>query len=126
MHENDIGRMIIDAAIKIHRQLGPGLLEMAYEVVLAHELCVRGLEVKRQVPISIKYGNIRFDEGFRADLIIENKVIVELKAVEHLTNAHKKQLLTYLRLTGYRLGYLLNFSESLLKHGLVRTVNGLI
>jgi GxxExxY protein len=126
MHENDIGRMIIDAAIKIHRQLGPGLLEMVYEVVLAHELCVRGLEVKRQVPISIKYGNIRFDEGFRADLIIENKVIVELKAVEHLTNAHKKQLLTYLRLTGYRLGYLLNFSESLLKHGLVRTVNGLI
>ena len=72
MHENDIGRMIIDAAIKIHRQLGPGLLEMVYEVVLAHELCVRGLEVKRQVPISIKYGNIRFDEGFRADLIIEN------------------------------------------------------
>ena len=126
MHENDIGRMIIDAAIKIHRQLGPGLLEMVYEVVLAHELCVRGLEVKRQVPISIKYGNIRFDEGFRADLIIENKVIVELKAVEHLTNAHKKQLLTYLRLTGYRLGYLLNFRESLLKHGLVRTVNGLI
>ena len=125
MHENDIGRIIIDAAIKIHRELGPGLLEMVYEVVLAHELCVRGLDVQRQVPISIKYGNIRFDEGFRADLIIENKVIVELKAVEYLTNAHKKQLLTYLRLTGCRLGYLLNFNESLLKHGLVRTVNGL-
>ncbi len=84
------------------------------------------MQVKRQVPIAIEYQSIRFDEGFRADLVINDKVIVELKCVENLNNSHKKQLLTYLRLTGMRLGYLLNFSESMIKDGITRSVNGLI
>ena len=108
------------------RKLGPGLLEMVYEVILAHELQQRGLHVERQIPIGIKYQGLKFDEGFRADLIIENKVIVELKCVEKLNNAHKKQLLTYLRLTGMRLGYLLNFAEALMKDGITRSVNRLV
>jgi GxxExxY protein len=123
--ENDIGTVIVDAAVKIHRALGPGLLESVYEVVLSHELRKRGLGVERQVTIPIEYDGLRFDEGFRADLIVQDRVIVELKAVEHLNNAHKKQLHTYLRLTGCRLGYLLNFSEALMKDGIHRVVNAL-
>ncbi|MEN8206191.1 MAG: GxxExxY protein, partial [Pseudomonadota bacterium] len=103
-----------------------GLLETVYEIILAHQLRQQGLEVIRQVAIPIEYHGLRFEEGFRADLIIENKVIVELKCIERLNNAHKKQLLTYLRLTGMRLGFLLNFSESLMKNGIHRTVNCLI
>ncbi|WP_428609832.1 GxxExxY protein [Sedimenticola sp.] len=123
MTENEIGKRIVDGAVRIHRELGPGLLETVYEISLAHELRQRGLLVKRQVPIAIEYRGTRFDEGFRADLIIEDKVIVELKCVEKLTNAHKKQLLTYLRLSGIKLGYLMNFSETLMKDGITRTVN---
>lgn len=123
MTENEIGKQIVDVAVQVHRELGPGLLEMVYEVILAHELRQRGLRVERQIPIDIVYRGLKFDEGFRADLIIEKKVIVELKCVEKLNNAHKKQLLTYLRLTGMRLGYLLNFSEALMKDGITRTVN---
>ncbi len=125
MTENEIGKQIIDSAVQIHRELGPGLLESIYEIVLAHELRQRGLHVERQVPVAIKYKELKFDEGFRADLIIENKVIIELKCVENLNNAHKKQVLSYLRLTGMRLGYLLNFSEALMKNGITRTVNQL-
>jgi GxxExxY protein len=125
MTENEIGKVIIDAAIKVHRGLGPGLLESVYEVVLAHELRSRGLAVKRQFPIAIKYGAFEFDEGFRADLIVEGKVIVELKSQETINNAHKKQLLTYLRMSNMKLGYLLNFAEALMKNGITRTVNGL-
>ncbi len=125
MTENEIGKQVVDAAVGIHRELGPGLLESVYEVILAHELRQRGLQVERQVPVSIEYQGIKFNEGFRADLIVEQKVIVELKCVEKLNNAHKKQLLTYLRLTGMRLGYLLNFAEALMKDGVVRTVNHL-
>jgi GxxExxY protein len=124
-NENQIGQIVIDSAIKIHKTLGPGLLESVYEVVLAHELSRSGLQVQRQVSIPIAYEDIHFDEGFRADLIIEKKVLIELKCVEKLHSAHKKQLLTYLRLTGTKLGYLLNFSESLMKSGIVRIVNGL-
>ena len=123
--ENEISRVFVDAALKVHKALGPGLLESVYEAVLAHELRGRGLEVQRQLSIPIRYENIHFDEGFRADLIIEEKVIVELKCVEKLNNAHKKQLLTYLRLTGMKLGYLLNFGEALMKDGVTRVVNGL-
>ena len=94
-------------------------------MILELELRQRGLGVERQVPIAIAYQNLKFNEGFRADLIVENKVIVELKCVEKLNNAHKKQLLTYIRLTDMRLGYLLNFGESLMKDGIIRTVNGL-
>lgn len=126
MTENEIGKRIVDVAVRAHRELGPGLLEMVYEVILAHELRQRDLRVERQVPIDIKYQRFTFHEGFRADLIVEDKVIVELKCVEKLNNAHKKQLLTYLRLSGMKLGYLLNFSEALMKDGITRSVNRLV
>ena len=126
MVENEIGKCIVNIAVQIHREMGPGLLETVYEIILAHQLQQRGLQVERQVSIPIEYRGLKFDEGFRADLIVENKVIIELKCVEKLNNAHKKQLLTYLRLTGMHLGYLLNFSESLMKHGINRTVNRLV
>jgi len=125
MDENEIGREVVDAAIVVHRELGPGLLETVYEVIFMDELRKRGLKAERQVPVAIKCRGIRFDEGFRADIIVEGKVILELKSVERITNAHKKQLLTYLKLTGMRLGYLLNFGEAIMKRGITRTVNGL-
>ncbi|MDF1592836.1 MAG: GxxExxY protein [Desulfobacterales bacterium] len=125
MTENDIGTIVIECAIAVHRELGPGLLETVYEVALAHELRERGLEVERQVPVPIQYKDIKFDEGFRADIIVHGKVILELKSVERATAAHKKQVQTYLRLTGCKLGYLLNFGEALMKAGITRCVNGL-
>jgi GxxExxY protein len=125
MTENEIGTIAVDASIAVHRELGPGLLETVYEVVLARELEDRGLIVERQVPVAIRYKGIRFDEGFRADIILVGKVILELKSVERVTAAHKKQVQTYLRLTGCKLGYLLNFGEALMKAGITRCVNGL-
>jgi len=125
MTENELGKIIVDAAVDVHRGLGPGLLESVYEVILAYELGQRALSVKRQVPIPIRYKQLTFDEAFRADLVVEEKVIVELKSVEQVSQAHKKQLLTYLRLTGCKLGYLLNFGEALMKRGITRTVNGI-
>ena len=125
MDENQIGRIVVDAAISVHRELGPGLLETVYEVVLARELRERGLEVERQRPIPIEYRGLKFDEGFRADILVEGKVILELKSVEAVNNTHKKQLLTYLKLTGMKLGYLLNFGEALMKDGITRIVNRL-
>ena len=125
MTENEIGKIIVDAALAVHRALWPGLLELVYEVVLAHELEQRGLKVQRQVPIPIEYEGIRFQEGFRADLVVEGKVIVELKSVEKVSGAHKKQVQTYLKLTGQKLGFLLNFNTELMKDGTTRVVNGL-
>jgi GxxExxY protein len=125
MTENEIGTIVVESAIAVHRELGPGLLETVYEVVLARELQDRGLNVERQVPVAIQYKDIRFDEGFRADIIVDGKVILELKSVEHVSAAHKKQVQTYLRLTGCKLGYLLNFGEALMKAGITRCVNGL-
>ncbi len=125
MTENEIGTRIIEAAIAVHRALGPGLLETVYEVVLARELEERGLHVQRQVAVPISYKDIRFDEGFRADMIVEGKVILELKSVEKVTGAHKKQVQTYLKLTGCKLGYLLNFGEEVMRSGITRCVNGL-
>ena len=125
MTENEIGTRVIEAAIAVHRALGPGLLESVYEVVLAYELRERGLKVDCQVPVAIAYKGIRFDEGFRADMIVEGKVILELKSVEHVIPAHKKQVQTYLKLTGCKLGYLLNFGEDVMKSGITRCVNGL-
>lgn len=124
MHENDVGTAIVDCAVHLHQDLGPGLLETVYEVTLARKLEKRGLSIQRQVPIPIEYDGQRFDEGFRADLIVESRVIVELKSVEKVHPAHKKQVLTYLRLTGLKLGYLLNFGEALMKDGITRIVHG--
>jgi len=125
MTENEIAKEVVDAAYHVHVQLGPGLLETVYEVALVHELKKRGLKVARQVPISIEYDSIRFDEGFRADAIVENKVILELKSVENVANVHKKQLLTYLRLAEKRLGLLINFGAEVIRDGISRVVNGL-
>jgi GxxExxY protein len=125
MTENEISRVILDSAFSVHKELGPGLLESVYEVVLAYELQQRGLRVSRQVPVSIRYKEMIFDAAFRADLIVEDKVIVELKSVEQVSEAHKKQVQTYLRLTGCKLGFLLNFGEALMKRGITRVVNGL-
>lgn len=126
MTENDIGKIIIDSAIRLHMDLGPGLLETVYEVLLAHLLESQGLKVKRQVSVPIEYQGITFEEGFRADIIVDDKVIVELKSVESVSKAHKKQVLTYLKLTGCKLGYLLNFGEALMKDGISRILNGKI
>jgi GxxExxY protein len=124
MKENDIGTIIVDCAVRLHQGLGPGLLESVYEITLARQLEKQGLSVQRQVAVPIEFEGERFDEGFRADLIVDDKVIVELKSVETVCPAHKKQLLTYLRLTGMKLGYLLNFGEALMKEGITRTING--
>lgn len=123
--ENDIAATIVDAAYKVHRTLGPGLLESAYEAILMHELQMRGLSVAAQVPVPIVYETVKLDIGFRADLIVEKLVIVELKSVEKIAPVHKKQLLTYLRLAEKRLGLLINFGEELIKDGVSRVVNGL-
>lgn len=125
MKANDLGTKILGAAISIHRELGPGLLESVYEIILCRELALLGLAVERQVPVPITYRGIRFDEGFRADLIVEGLVLLEIKSVEKVIPSHKKQVQTYLRLTGIRLGYLLNFGEAVLKDGTTRCVNQL-
>jgi GxxExxY protein len=123
--ENQLSKIILDAAFRVHTKTGPGLLESVYEVLLAHELRKQGLQVQRQVPIPIRYDDLVFDEGFRADLLVEDKVIVELKSVEQLVRVHSKQVLTQLRLSQRRLGLLINFGEVHLKHGIERIVNGL-
>lgn len=125
MRENEIGTRVLEAAINVHRELGPGLLETVYDVILARELSEHGLKVERQIPVPIIYKGVRFEEGFRADIIVEMKVLLELKSVEKISPAHKKQVQTYLRLTGLKLGYLLNFGEAVLKSGITRCVNGL-
>ncbi|HZR18245.1 MAG TPA: GxxExxY protein [Verrucomicrobiae bacterium] len=118
MDENGIGKSVVDAAVQVHRELGPGLLEGVYEVVLGRELESRGLRVERQVPVPIRYKGLRFEEGFRADIIVECKVILELKSVEQLSKVHAKQVLTYLKLQGLKLGFVLNFGANLMKDGL--------
>jgi GxxExxY protein len=125
MDENEIARKIVDAAYHVHKALGPGLLETVYETVLIFELQKRGLSVSRQVPVGVVYEGIKFDEGFRADLIVEGKLIVELKSVETVAPVHKKQLMTYLRLADKKLGLLINFGSALIRDGITRVVNGL-
>ena len=125
MNENAIAKEIVDAAFRIHTTLGPGLLESVYETVLSYELTRRGFHVARQQAIPVVYENVRMDEGFRADLIVEEKVIVEIKSVEMLAPVHKKQLLTYLRLADKRLGLLINFNTALIKDGITRIANGI-
>ena len=125
MKENEITKEIVDAAYKVHVTLGPGLLESVYESVLEYELKKRGLKVARQVILPVKYESIRIEEGYRADLIVEEKIIVELKSVEQVSPVHKKQLLTYLRLADKKVGLLINFGDALIKRGITRVVNGL-
>lgn len=125
MHVNEISGAIVDAAVGIHSELGPGLLESIYEVLLAHELRGRGFQVERQVPIPINYKGIQFDEGYRLDLLVNNLVVVEIKSIELIAPIHKKQLLTYLRLTNKPLGLLLNFNVDLMKDGITRIANNL-
>ena len=126
MTENEIARIVVDAAYHIHVKLGPGLLESVYRTILAHELRKRGLFVQEEHPLPVEWDGLKMDIGFRPDLIVEHKLIIELKSVESLAAVHKKQLLTYLRLTGCRLGLLINFGAALLKDGVTRVVNGLI
>ena len=125
MTENEIARQVVDSAYKIHTKLGPGLLEPVYEAVMAQELARRSLRVVRQQAIPVVYEDVRLEVGFRADLIVEGKVIVEIKSVEAIAPVHKKQLLTYLRLTDKRLGLLINFDVELIKNGITRVVNRL-
>ena len=124
MTENEIGTLIVESAIYIHKKLGSGLLESVYEVVLARLIPRKGLSVQRQVSIPIEFEGENFDEGFRVDLFVERKVIIEMKSVEKITDTHKKQLLTYLKLTNTKLGYILNFGSALMKEGIVRIING--
>ncbi len=126
MNENEIGTIIVDQAVHLHKELGPGLLESVYEVLLAYRLQQAGLHVQRQVTVPIVYDGMRFDEGFRMDLLVDDKVIVELKSVERVHPAHKKQVLTYLKLTGLKLGYLLNFGAPLMRQGIFRIIHGKI
>ena len=123
--ENESASQIVDAAFKIHRTLGPGLFVSVYEAVMAQELSRRGLQFVRQQPLPVVWENLHLEAGFRADLIVENKVIVEIKSVEAIAPVHRKQLLTYLRLANKRLGILINFDVDLIKDGIARVVNGL-
>lgn len=123
--ENEIATAVVDAAIHIHRKLGPALLESVYETVLAYELKKRGFTVEQQTPITIAYDEQVFDNAFRADLIVNGIVIIELKSVEQISKTHRKQIQTYIRLSDRKLGLLLNFGEYLMKNGVVRAVNGL-
>lgn len=125
MSENEIARIIVDAAFTVHRRLGPGLLESVYEATLAHELAKRGLSLRRQQAMPVVYDTVRMDIGFRADLVVNGKVIVEIKSIEAIAPVHRKQLLTYLRLTNKKLGLLINFNVELIKDGVTRVVNGL-
>ncbi len=125
MNENEVAKQIVDAAYRIHTSLGPGLLESAYEAVLAYELEKRGLRTVRQQVVPIIYQSARIETGFRADLIVEDKVIVEIKSVEAVAPVHKKQLLTHLRLADKRLGLLINFNVALIQDGITRIANGI-
>ena len=125
MDENKLSNLIIGLALKVHKTLGPGLLESAYEKALVYELRNNGFEVECQKTIAIKYEDLIIDEGFRADIIVNDLVILELKSVKSIDNVHLKQLLTYLKLSGKKLGLVINFNEIYLKTGIKRVVNGL-
>lgn len=126
MTENEIAKIIVNSAFKIHTTLGPGLFESVYETVMEYELVNEyGLDVRRQVPVPVTWKNVRLELGFRSDMIIEDKVIVELKAIDKLAPVHFRQVLTYLKLTNLKLGLIINFDEPYIKNGLKRLVNGL-
>jgi GxxExxY protein len=122
MDVNTLSNVVIGAAIDVHKTLGPGLLESAYETCLCHELDLRGIEYKKQIQLPVKYKSIQLDCGYRLDILIENKIVIELKSVEKILPIHDAQLLTYLKLGGWQLGMIFNFNVSLLKHGIKRKV----
>lgn len=125
MNENELSKVIVDICYRIHTKLGPGLLESVYEAILFHELTAINLKVERQKPIPVIWNEIYLDIGFRSNLIVENKVIIEVKSVEQISNVHPKQLLTYLKITKLKLGLLINFIENLIRNGITRIVNNL-
>jgi GxxExxY protein len=125
MTEEDVGRVVLDCAMKVHRALGPGLLESAYESCVALELRDAGLEIERQLSLPLKYKGITADTGYRLDLLVSGLVVVEVKAVEAISDLHRAQLLSYLKLGGWRLGYVLNFNVCMMRDGVRRMVNGL-
>jgi len=124
MDDDTLGTLVLDSAFRIHRKLGPGLLESAYETILAHELRRSGLNVQQQVAIPVVYEQLVLENGYRVDLMVEDRLIVEVKSTESLQSVHCRQLLTYLRFARKRLGYVLNFGEYRLKDGIIRIVNG--
>ena len=125
MDIEEIGKQVVDASIEVHRELGPGLLESTYERCLFHELTLRGLRCERQKTQPILYKGLEIDEGYRLDILVEGKVVLELKVVDSLNDVHMAQLLTYLKLSGLELGFLLNFNVALMKDGIRRVVNNL-
>lgn len=125
MNENEIAKIIVNSCFRIHQELGPGLLESVYENVLAYELNREKLQFEKQKSIPLKYHNIKMDLGFRADIIVEDKILVELKSVEKILPVHKKQVLTYLKISNFKLGLLINFNSDLIKNGITRIVNNL-
>jgi len=125
MTENELATIAVDIAFKIHSRLGPGLLESVYEAIMLYELRKRGLRAEKQVPVPVIWEEVKLEIGFRADIIVEGKLILELKSCEAVEPVHKKQLLTYLRLADCRLGLLINFNVPLIKHGISRVVNNL-
>jgi GxxExxY protein len=125
MTENEVGNAIVSCAMKVHSAVGPGLLESAYELCLGHELTRQDLKVRNQVPIPIRYEELTIDHGYRVDLLVNDRVIIELKAIEMVLPVHRGQMLSYLRLGGFKLGYLLNFNVAHMRDGITRMVNGL-
>ena len=125
MTENELASIVVDVAYHIHRKLGPGLFESVYQAVLVYELRKRGLQVDFEVPVPVVWDDVRLEVGFRADVIVERKLVVELKSVERVAPVYMKQLLTHLRLTGCRLGLLINFASEFIGDGITRVVNGL-
>jgi GxxExxY protein len=124
MTENEIGTLILDAAFEVHKNLGPGLLESTYKACLAYEILGKGVVVETQLPLPVIYKEVKLDCGYRIDLRVERKVIVEIKSVEALNDVHPAQVLTYMKLSGIKLGYLINFNVKLLKNGIKRIVLG--
>ncbi len=125
MKENDVSRLVIGAAIDVHRAMGPGLLESVYQECLKHELGIRNITYESEVQVKAEYKGLKFDCAYRMDLVVSDSVVLELKVVEHLLPVHEAQLLSYLRLTGKKLGLLINFNTPILKSGIKRVVNGL-
>ncbi len=124
MTENEIGDRIVTESIRLHREIGPGLLESVYRITLSHRLRSLGLNTEEEVSIPIQIDGITLEQGFRADIIVNDKVLIELKSQENVLPVHKKQVLTYLKLSNLKLGYLINFGDELLKNGLTRFING--